>query len=73
MCHGGLQIGRNPRVVARDGTQRIFEDDSLRVPLAVSLCFDAVIASRLFLAALDASFSASWTMSAKNESHQFRQ
>lgn len=59
MRHRGLQIGRNPRVVARDGTQRIFEDDSLRVSFAVSLCFDAIIASRLLLPALDASSSAS--------------
>lgn len=58
--HGGLQIDRNPRVITRAvGTQRIFENDSLRIPLAISLCFDAVIASRLLLSALDASFSAS--------------
>lgn len=62
--HGGLQIGRNPRVITRaEGTQRIFEDDSLRIPFALSLRFDAVIASWLLLSALDAPFSASWWLS----------
>lgn len=41
----------------------MLENHPLRVALAFSLRFDAVVASRFLLAALDAAFSTSWRRS----------
>jgi hypothetical protein len=48
---------------AAEGPQSVLENHSLRVALAFSLRFDAVVASRFLLATLDTALSTSWRLS----------